>query len=490
MVRGRLALVILACGCGRFHFDPLDGPADARGDAAIAPDALGPVDIAYVKASDTTAFAELGISVAISGDAQTFATGAIDVNGAASHTGAAYVYVRSGATWAQQAKLTAQGAQALDELGNAIALSGDGSTLVVGASQEDGGTTGVNSVDDNAAIDAGAAYVFERTGTTWAETAYVKASNTNAGDQFGTSVAISGDGSTIAIGAISEASASTGIDGDQGDNSQPAAGAVYVFVRNGATWVQQAYLKASNTDSNDAFGFAVALSNDGNTLAVGAEGEASAAIGIGGSQADNSAPQAGAIYVFARADTAWSQQAYVKGSETTSGNFLGESVALSPDGNTLAGGAPGDDSAAPNAGAVFVFARTGTTWSEQATVVASNEDADDQFGASVALGDGLLMSGSPQEDGGGSGFTGDAADNSSVDSGAAYVFERTGGTWAQAAYVKATNPGAGDDYGTSVTLADLGFAAGANREDSSTTGIDSTPDDNATDSGAAYVMFR
>jgi hypothetical protein len=117
---------------------------------------------------------------------------------------------------------------------------------------------------------------------------YLKASNTNAGDRFGV-VALSTDGNTLAVGAINEASAATGINGNQADNSAAGAGAVYIYTRSGTTWSQQAYIKASNTGTSDQFGGALALSSDGNTLAVGAVGEASAATGINGNQADNSA---------------------------------------------------------------------------------------------------------------------------------------------------------------------------------------------------------
>ncbi len=127
---------------------------------------------------------------------------------------------------------------------------------------------------------------------------YVKASNTGASDRFGRSIALSANGSTMAVGVPSERSGATGIDGDQTDNLSPGAGAVYVFTRSGATWVQQAYVKASNTGAVDHFGWDVALSADGSTLAVSAWMEDSAATGIGGDQADDSAQDAGAVYVF------------------------------------------------------------------------------------------------------------------------------------------------------------------------------------------------
>jgi hypothetical protein len=140
--------------------------------------------------------------------------------------------------------------------------------------------------------------VFTRSGTTWSQQAYVKASNTNADDYFGVAVALSADGATLAVGAHGEASAATGIDGNQADNSAALAGAVYVFARAGTTWSQVHYVKASNTDKGDAFGASVAIAPDGATLAIGAPGEASAATGIDGDQADNSINQAGAVYIF------------------------------------------------------------------------------------------------------------------------------------------------------------------------------------------------
>src|SRR6185437_139054 len=110
----------------------------------------------------------------------------------------------------------------------------------------------------------------------------------------------------------------------------------------------------------------------------------------------NSKGNAGAVYVFVRSAGTWAQQAYVKASNPDAGDTFGFAVALSHDGNTLAGGAPGDDAAAANAGATLVFTRSGTTWTQQAHVLATDLDADDQFGASGALGDDLLMVGSPQ----------------------------------------------------------------------------------------------
>ncbi len=165
---------------------------------------------------------------------------------------------------------------------------------------------------DNSADASGAAYVFVRSGTTWSQQAYLKASNTDAGDRFGSSVAVSGD--TVVVGAHGEDSNATGVNGNQSDNSAVHAGAAYVFVRNGTTWSQQAYLKASNTDADDCFGGSVAVSGD--TVVVGADGEDSNATGVNGDQSDNSAREfRRGLRVRAQRDD-WSQQAYLKASNT------------------------------------------------------------------------------------------------------------------------------------------------------------------------------
>ena len=153
-----------------------------------------------------------------------------------------------------------------------------------------------------------------------------KASNTDANDGFGGSVSLSADGDTLAVGAFFEDSAATGVGGKEHDNSASSAGAVYVFVRSGRSWSQQAYVKASNTGALDGFGGSVSLSADGDTLAVGAAGEESGATGIGNTDPnDNSISNAGAVYVFVRSGGSWSQQAYVKASNTDTLDLFGES---------------------------------------------------------------------------------------------------------------------------------------------------------------------
>ena len=297
---------------------------------------------------------------------------------------------------------------------------------------------------------------------------YVKASNTGAGDIFGRSIALSADGSTLAVGAHGESSNATGVHTDnsgQSDDSASSSGAVYVFTRAGSTWTQQAYIKASNAAAGDYFGVSVSLSADGSTLAIGAVGEASSATGAhadNSGQSDNSAALSGAVYVFTRTGSAWAQQAYVKASNAGANDLFGYSVGLSSDGSTLAVGARGEassatgvhtdnvgqgDNSASSSGAVYVFTSTGSAWTQQAYIKASNAGANDLFGTSLGLSaDGSTLAvGAYGEASNATGVHTDnsgQSDNSASSSGAVYVFARTASTWTQRAYVKASSAGA------------------------------------------------
>ncbi len=462
---------------------------------------------AYAKASNTDAPDLFGWSVALSGD--TLAVGAVweasnatGIDGDQSdntewQTGAVYVFIRSGSTWTQQAYIKASNSGGLDWFGYSMSLEGD--TLAVGSPWE--GSSNGNQ-GDNSASGSGAVYVFTRNGTTWTQQAYIKASNIDADDNFGYSVSLSGD--TLAVGAPEEDSNAKGVNGDENDNSAPVSGAVYVFTRTGTTWNQQSYIKASNTDAYDWFGYSVSLS--GNTLAVGAPEEASNAQGINGDQADNSAIYSGAAYVFIRTGATWTQQAYIKASNSMEGAWFGRSLSLS--GDTLAVAAPdesggstginGDQTvngATSMSGAVYVFTRTGVTWTQQAYIKASNTGQTDTFGISVCLSGDSLAVGAPNEASVAKGIGGDQADNSGVGAGAAYLFTRTGTTWTQQAYIKASNTDARDTFGFSVALSGDTLAVGAPDEGSNAKGINGDQTDNSAfisgtgqGAGAAYIL--
>jgi len=314
---------------------------------------------------------------------------------------------------AQQAYLKASNTDIADSFGESVAISGD--TVVVGATGEGSNATGVNGDQlDNSAQGAGAAYVFVRTGSAWSQQAYLKASNTDWGDSFGQAVTVSGD--TAVVGAFGEASSATGMNGNKADNSAVYAGAAYVYVRSGTSWSQQAYVKASNTDWADRFGWALSLSGD--TLVVGAFMEDSNATGVDGNQASNSAADSGAAYVFLRNGTTWSQQAYLKASNTAEGDEFGWSVAVHGDAALV-----GARSTGYSVGSAYLFLRSGTTWTHDAFVEASNSGIGDDFGWSAALSDDLIVIGAPGESSSSTGVNGDESDNSATEAGAAYVFE-------------------------------------------------------------------
>jgi hypothetical protein len=478
----------------------------------------------FFKASNTGDGDKFGYSIALSEDGSTLAVGAPredsaatgiggdQTSNAASDSGAVYVFRRSAGVWAQEAYLKASntgGSDPIrnggDEFGTSVTLSADGSALAVGAYLEDSAATGVGGDQmSNAASDSGAVYVFHRTMGVWAQEAYIKASNTDRPDGFGWSVALSADGSALAVGAYKEASVATGIGGDQTSNTAGGSGAVYVFRRAAGVWTQEAYVKASNTNAGDRFGWSLGLSADGAALAVAAPGEDSSATGIGGSQTSNGVSDAGAVYVFRRAAGVWGQEAYVKAARTASIDEFGWAIALTADGSALAVGVLRDSSAATGiggdpssfgpegTGAVYVFRRTAGVWAQEAYVKASVPYEFDAFGTSVAFSaDGSALAvGAIYEDSAATGIGGDQTNAGAILSGAAYVFRRTAGVWAQEAYVKASNTGPNDFFGAAVALsADGGvLAVGAQNEDAAATGIGGNQaNDDSPNSGAVYV---
>lgn len=293
---------------------------------------------AKLTASDAVADALFGISVSVSGD-----TALVGAN-----NGAAYVFVRSGTTWTQQAKLTESDAAVYDLFGVSVSISGD--TALVGAYRD----AGWNS---------GAAWVFVRTGTTWSEQAKLTASDPVMNDNFGLAVSIAGD--TALVGRNGE----PGIVGD--DNT----GAAYVFVRSGTTWSQQAKLTASDAEPNDFFGISVSIS--GETALVGAYGEGINTNIPGG---DHS----GAAYAFVRNGTTWTQQAKLSANDAGGATDRFGSV-VSVSGDAALVGAYANEPAGPSSGAAYVFVRGGSTWTQQAKLTASDAAENQFFGLSVAV---------------------------------------------------------------------------------------------------------
>jgi uncharacterized repeat protein (TIGR02543 family) len=383
---------------------------------------------------------QFGCSVGISGD--TVVAGALGAN---QYKGFVRVFVRIGTVWAAQGYLTSPVFQIGDKFGAAVAVAGD--TVVVGAPDEDSSATGINGDQlDDSASSSGAVYVFVRNGTAWDPQAYLKAHNTGSNDRFGASVAVTGG--TVLVGAMYEGSSATGVNSYQNDNLAPGSGAAYVFSRQGAAWTQEAYLKSSNSEAGDCFGGAVALS--GSTAVVGSFGEDSNATGVNGNQADNSAADSGASYVFVRGGGGWSQEAYLKASVAGAEDGFGTSVAVA--GDTLIIGAHGEDSAAtgvngdptddsvPYAGAAYLFERSAAVWSQRAYLKGAISGESYRFGTAVAVSAETSVVGAPLD-----------AWGATERRGASYVFERSFSLAAVAAHGQIV--GAGNyEGGTTATL--------------------------------------
>jgi trimeric autotransporter adhesin len=378
-----------------------------------------------------------------------------------------------------------------DGFGFAVASSTDGNTLAIGAPYEDCSCTGVDPKSiDEAATNAGAVYIFVKGSSGWRQQAFIKASSVATYDLFGMSVALSGDGNTLAVGGPT----ANGLSIDM----------VHVFARSAGSWRQVALLTPSNGDLGDRFGTALALSGDGRTLAVGATGEDSSGTGTAASGLDNDETESGATYIFSRAtasSTSWSQTAFIKGSHSDTADFFGTSVALNADGSTLAVGSQRDDSDAagghvaalscvvpiPGAvcdvGAVDIYNQSFTgAWSHAAYLRPAVFASEDLFGTAVALSaDGRQLA---------VGAIGE--DTTAVDSGAAYVFTRSGNSWAQEALIKASDVGTDDSFGAALDFDDQGrvLAIGASREDGSDVGVSGDPNDALANSGAAFLFER
>ncbi|MCE3252281.1 MAG: hypothetical protein K0Q67_1291 [Cellvibrio sp.] len=331
---------------------------------------------------------------------------------------------------------------------------------------------------------------------------YIKASNAESGDFFGWSVALSADGTTLAVGAPSEDSKTVGINGEQTDNDSTNSGAVYVFIKENGIWVQQAYLKASNTEQpnlnpyrvlpNDRFGYKVALSDDGNTLAVSALLEDSPSFGIncnqdnyeitdrGSSDASSSINPSddfiaasnldvGAVYIFSRAGSAWTQDAYVKPIFSTLHAFaqdpvelrFGETIALSGDGKTLAVGTTSDF-----IGRSGVFNFSNISSSDNTSSVSACLEF---YPSSRSSGSSTSKSSSSKT----SSSSNSSSYKGGAGSGAVYLFRLKETGWDEEAHVKASNAQTSDAFGISIALSTDGntMVVGAIGEDSNALGV-------------------
>jgi hypothetical protein len=347
-----------------------------------------------------------GDSVALSSDGNTALIGGPYDN---KQIGAAWVFTRSGSTWTQQGpKLTGGGESGEGNFSDAVALSSDGNTAMIGAGC-DGSGTGVGCV--------GAIWAFTRAGSTWTQQGPKLTGGGESGNgEFGIRVALSSEGNTAVIGAPYDGT----------------AGAAWIFTRSGSTWTQQGpKFTGSEEIGESRFGFGVAVSSDGNTALIGGHG-------------DNLEPGqhgVGAAWVFTRSGSTWTQQGpKLTGKEESGFGDFGEAVALSSGGSTALIGGSNDNK---EIGAAWVFARSGSTWTQQgAKLTASGEIGTGTFGISVALSASATTA-----------LIGGAGDNRPVESGAAWVFATT-----LAPTVTKVEPTSGPHSGgTSVAIAGTGF---------------------------------
>jgi len=386
--------------------------------------------------------------------------------------------------------------------------------------------------------------------------AFLKASNTGSFDRFGTSIAISGK--RAVVGAPGEDSSATGVDGDQGNDNDPIAGAAYVFLKTSTGWIQEAYLKAFVPGVTRSFGLQVTIDGDrifvaaqnktfassdvvfefvrsstgwrtgkalvpqvtspstgfgcclalsGSLLVVGAKFESSNATGINGDATNQLAPLSGAAYVFTRSGARWTQEAYLKASNTSAGDFFGTSVDIEgdtvvigaslEDGDAQAPGGPDNNDNRSDSGAAYVFVRTAGVWHQESYLKASNAGQGDAFGRGVSIAGDTIAVGSPNEDSAAQGIDGDQLSERARDAGAVYTFTRAAGLWTQEAYIKASNTrmvlGTDAFFGHDVAIDGDRLLVAAPDEVSPSYGIDGVQTrrtDPTVPTGAVYALVR
>jgi len=367
----------------------------------------GAITETKLTASDGEAQDFFGQSVSLSADTALIGAPIDDDHGP--NSGSAYIFVQNGTTWSQAAKLTASDGGANEFFGQSVSLSAD--TALIGAPS------------GNYPGPAGSAYIFVQNGTTWSQAAKLTASDEGNYSLFGFSVSLDGD--TALIGARF---------GNEG------TGSAYVFLRNGTNWSQQAKLTASDGAINDEFGWSVSLNGD--TALVGAP---------------FANERTGSAYVFVRDGTNWSQQAKLTACDLCLNDYFGISVSLSGD-TALMGAPPHGDT-----GAAFVFVRSGSAWSQQAELRASDGQTGDGLGVALSVDQDTAVVAAP------------SANNIK---GAAYVFVRNATKWSQQAKLTASDGMIYDDFGRSVSLGGDTVVIGA-----------PFGDGRVRDSGAAYVYL-
>ena len=324
------------------------GNISTTGPATSATTAQADVnnEIAKILNGDPTAEDEFGFAVAASVDTVAIGIPKEDEFGSA-NSGSVRVYVADGnGGWAEQQRLRASDDEANDNFGFSVAIDGD--RIVVGA----------NLADEPS--NSGAAYVFERTGGVWTETALLKANPTGSSDQFGYDVAVDGD--TVVVGEYRD---------DVGGTN---TGSIHVYVLSGGSWTLEQEFQAIDNEAGSLLGLSVAISGD--TIIAGAPEERSV---VNGTVRD----EHGAAYVFTRTNGVWTQEQRLQASDFDEFDEFGFDVAI--EGDVAVVGAPLDDDGGTRTGSAYVFKRTGGVWSETAKLNAFDPSEQARFGWSVAI---------------------------------------------------------------------------------------------------------
>lgn len=479
----------------------------------VAGNLMGSIGYFKIDNTDNTdSIDKMRMTMDLSGDGNTLAMKSLD--------GDTTIFTNDSGEWREQAVIPLpysfiRNVDAFQRV-QSISLSADGLTLAMVVEDDRNGSGIDSTVTDTAVVNQvggrtryhGSVYVFVRIGDVWLKQAYIKSSNATSSDAFGSSMSLSDDGNTLAVGASGDQSEGQGTTSIIDTNGLATnSGAVYVFARDGlGRWSQQAFIKASNAERSDLF-HKVALSGDGLTLAVGAVLEDSGQSGVvlgNGIQAsiNNNMLDTGAVYMFILDEQAntWSQEAYIKASNTGPEDHFGSELSLTRNGNTLAvvadredGGIRADqsDNSSSNFGAVYIFERDVNGWVQQDYIKPNIIHNFPNFGSAISLsGDGdMLAIGSSLEKSSAVGVNGDQSD-SGFSSGAVYTFIRDVNVWIQQVYIKASNADFDDAFGNIVKLSGDGMtlAVQASGEDSNAIGINGDQFNNdALGSGAVYL---
>jgi len=345
-------------------------------------------------------------SASISGDGSYAIAGASGDDGPAGtpqpNYGAAYIFSRSGSTWTFQSKITAPDAGLNNGFGWSVSISSDGSYAIATATGND--------------AYRGSGYIYVRSGSTWTFQSKITAPDRVPSDRFGSSVSISGDGSYALVGAY-------------GDDS--FAGSAYIFRRSGTSWIYQSKITAPERAPDDQFGFSVAISSDGSYAISSMFGDD----GPGGP----TYPNYGSAYIFSRSGSTWTLQKKITAPDAYSNDSFGYSASISGDGSYAIAGAWGK---AGYRGAAYIWVRSGSTWTLQSKITAPSPEPYEYFGRSVSIsGDGSYVIASA--------YGNDAIQ---ANSGASYIFRRSGTSWSYHTIIKGPDPQYQGEFGDPVSI--------------------------------------